>query len=242
MRGGGATVAGVADGLEIPVFPSEGVKRRETADWVRSREIDLLLNVHSLYLIHADVARAPRIGSFNLHPGPLPERAGLNAPSWAIYRGDPYHGVTVHWMDGEIDTGAIAYESRFPIGDDETGLSLSIRCVREGLPLLQRLLEDAARDAAAIPAQAQDRSKRRYFGGAIPQAGRLVWTRSAREIVAFVPRVRLLPVPIAVGTPCCRGRWSIDLRPEGHTHREVDERTPRHGRRGRRVRSACCRP
>ena len=102
---------------------------------MRSEEIDLLLNVHSLYVIHADLVAAPRTGSFNLHPGPLPEYAGLNAPSWAIYHGESRHTVTVHWMEPGIDTGAIAYETSFEIAEDDTGLSLSARCVREDCPV-----------------------------------------------------------------------------------------------------------
>ena len=67
------------------------------------------MNVHSLFLIHP-WSSAPTIGSFNLHPGPLPEYAGLNVPSWAIYEGEKRsHGVTVHWMDEGVDTGPIAW-------------------------------------------------------------------------------------------------------------------------------------
>ena len=73
---------------------------------MREQGVDLLLNVHSLYLIaRRTVVAAPRIGSFNLHPGPLPEYAGLNTPSWAIYNGEREHGVTVHWMEPGVDTG-----------------------------------------------------------------------------------------------------------------------------------------
>jgi len=56
------------------------------------------------------VLGVPARGAWNLHPGPLPRYAGLNAPSWAIYRGEQRHGVTVHRMDRGIDTGDIAYQ------------------------------------------------------------------------------------------------------------------------------------
>jgi methionyl-tRNA formyltransferase len=128
-RGGGATVGGVAETLGVPVLPSERVRDAETADWIRAEGVDLLLNVHSLYLIVGEVVAAPRIGSFNLHPGPLPEYAGLNTPSWAIYNGEPRHGVTVHWMEPEVDTGPIAYSATFDLSESDTGLSVSARCV-----------------------------------------------------------------------------------------------------------------
>jgi UDP-4-amino-4-deoxy-L-arabinose formyltransferase/UDP-glucuronic acid dehydrogenase (UDP-4-keto-hexauronic acid decarboxylating) len=198
-RGGGATVADVAAGLGLPVEPSERVRDPELAGWIRDRSVDLLLNVHSLFVVHADVVAAPRIGSFNLHPGPLPAYAGLNAPSWAIYHGEQRHAVTVHWMEPGIDTGAIAYDQAFAIAPDETGLSLSLRCVREGLPLVERLLEDAGRDA--IPARAQDLAGRRYFGRQVPQGGRIEWSRTAREVADFVRACDYFPFPSPWGSP-----------------------------------------
>jgi UDP-4-amino-4-deoxy-L-arabinose formyltransferase/UDP-glucuronic acid dehydrogenase (UDP-4-keto-hexauronic acid decarboxylating) len=199
--GGGATVGSVAEQLGVPTYPSERVKDPALADWIRDEQVDLLLNVHSLYVIRAEVVAAPRIGSFNLHPGPLPEIAGLNAPSWAIYLGEKRHGVTVHWMQPGIDTGAIAYEDRFDIGPDETGLSLSVACIRRGVPLVLELLAAAARGADAIPAIDQDLSQRRYFGREVPQEGRLDWTQPAERVVAFVRACDYLPFPSPWGHP-----------------------------------------
>jgi methionyl-tRNA formyltransferase len=198
-RGGGATAAGVAESLGVSVEPSERVRDAALAEEIRTHGVDLLLNVHSLFVVHADVVAAPRIGSFNLHPGPLPEYAGLNAPSWAIYNGEERHAVTVHWMEQGIDTGAVAYEAAFPLSETDTGLSVSLRCVREGLPLLERLLEDAER--GAIPARAQDLSRRRYFGREAPQEGRVEWSRTAREVVDFVRACDYFPFPSPWGSP-----------------------------------------
>ena len=201
-RGGGATVAGVAESLGVQVLPSERVRDAATADWIREQEVDLLLNVHSLYLIHGDVVAAPSIGSFNLHPGPLPAYAGLNTPSWAIYNGEDRHGVTVHWMEPGVDTGAIAYEAGFDLTETDTGLSVSVRCVREGVPLIEHLLEAAAADPATIPRHEQDLSLRRYYKRAdVPDEGRIVWTRPARRIVDLVRAADYLPFPSPWGTP-----------------------------------------
>jgi methionyl-tRNA formyltransferase len=204
-RGGGATVGGVAEKLGVPILPSERVRKPETAEWMREQAVELLLNVHSLYLIHGDVVAAPRIGSFNLHPGPLPEYAGLNTPSWAIYNGEPRHGVTVHWMEPEVDTGPIAYSATFELADADTGLSVSARCVREGVPLIERLLETAAADASSIPREQQDLSRRRYYKRAeIPDDGRIEWTRPAERIVRLVRASDYFPFPSPWGTPTAR--------------------------------------
>lgn len=197
----GATVATVAERAGVERFPAARVKDPELAAWIEAERIDLLLNVHSLFLIHPEVAAAPRMGSFNLHPGPLPDYAGLDAPSWAIYHREQQHGVTVHWMDAEIDTGAIAYEARFPIDEDETGLSLSAKCVRFGVPLVDRLIADAERGPESIPALLQDPVRRRYFKRQPPQEGWLAWDRPAREISAFVRAADFTPFTSPWGFP-----------------------------------------
>jgi UDP-4-amino-4-deoxy-L-arabinose formyltransferase/UDP-glucuronic acid dehydrogenase (UDP-4-keto-hexauronic acid decarboxylating) len=166
------------------LWPARQAAENCFADTIRREQVDLLLNVHSLYVLPADVVAAPRIGSFNLHPGPLPRYAGLNAPSWAIYHGEQTHAVTVHWMDGGIDTGPIAYEGELAIEDDDSGLTVSAKCVREGLPLLHDLLEAAAK--GAVPRRPQSEVVRRYYGREVPQEGRLIWTEAATRVVNFV--------------------------------------------------------
>lgn len=195
----GATVAGVASRLGYRLWPARQVKEDGFADTVQREEVDVLLNVHALYKLPAEVVVAPRIGSFNLHPGPLPRYAGLNAPSWAIYHGEQNHAVTVHWMDGGIDTGPIVYESALPIDEDDTGLTVSAKCVRAGLPLLHDLLEAATRDA--VPRRPQPNGVRRYYGKEVPYEGRLVWTESATRVVNFVRACDYVPFSSPWGYP-----------------------------------------
>jgi UDP-4-amino-4-deoxy-L-arabinose formyltransferase/UDP-glucuronic acid dehydrogenase (UDP-4-keto-hexauronic acid decarboxylating) len=191
----------VARAFGYPTLPARTVKESGLAAKLREMRVDLLLNVHSLSLIPEDVLAAPRIGSFNMHPGPLPRYAGLNAPSWALYHDEPSHGVTIHHMEPAIDTGAIAYQTIFPLTDRDTGLTVSIRCVREGLPLIQLLLEAAAEGAEAIPRRPQDLSLRQYFGRGRPQGGAIRWARSAREVFNFVRAASFYPYASPWGTP-----------------------------------------
>jgi methionyl-tRNA formyltransferase len=121
-----------------------------------------------------------------MHPGPLPQYAGLNAVSWALYHGETSHAVTIHRIVPKVDAGPIAYQSWFDVTERDTALTVSVKCVKAGVPLLLELVKTAAADAAAIPAINQDLSRRRYFGTEIPAGGRLVWTRPARDVANFV--------------------------------------------------------
>lgn len=172
---------------------------REPAFAAELAGVDLLLNVHSLQIVPEAVLRVPASGAYNLHPGPLPRYAGLNAPSWAIYRGEERHGVTVHRMEAGIDTGDIAYQETFPIAPGDTGLSLALRCAEKGLALLGRLLEDAA--ARRVPRVAQDLAQRSYFGRGVPQGGRIEWCSPARRIFDFVRACSYHPFPSPWGVP-----------------------------------------
>ncbi|MCH7860615.1 MAG: hypothetical protein IH998_02760, partial [Proteobacteria bacterium] len=57
----------------------------------------------------------PRIGTFNLHLGKLPEyRGGLHA-FWVLRQGDPEAGATIHRVTTELDAGDVVAEKRFPV-------------------------------------------------------------------------------------------------------------------------------
>ncbi len=200
-RGGLANLWETAEKLGYQTWPSKLVKDPRFADEVRAAEVDVILNIHSLFIINKEVVNAPRIGCFNMHPGPLPRYAGLNAVSWAIYRGEASHGVTIHKMEPGIDTGPIVYQELFDIDDADTGLSLSARCIRSGIALVLRLMETASADPAAIPLTPQDLTKREYFGREIPYEGRLFWLLPAREIVNFVRACDFFPFHSPWGHP-----------------------------------------
>lgn len=178
----GASLTRAAGALGLPVSPADRVSDPAFAHWIGERGIDLLLNVHSLSIVHGDVAAKPRIGSFNLHPGPLPAYAGLNTVTWAIARGETCHAVTLHRMDSGIDTGRIAYAETFPINESDTGLTVFGACVRLGVALVDRLLDDAERDPGSIPALPQVGERTVYRRRDVPNEGRIEWTRTARQV------------------------------------------------------------
>ncbi|HEY2932795.1 MAG TPA: formyltransferase family protein [Acidobacteriota bacterium] len=218
-----ATVWSVAESLGLSPQHAALVRDPHFGPEVRSRQVDILLNVHSLFIIHPEILKAPRLGCFNLHPGPLPRYAGLNAPSWAIYRGEPQHGVTVHRMEPEIDTGPIAFQALFDIDDNDTGLSLAARCITKGVPLMLRLINAAAADPQSIPRIEQDLTKREYFGREVPCNGKVSWSRPAREILNFIRAADYFPFPSPWGHPRTnRGALQIGVAKASRAGRPAD--------------------
>jgi methionyl-tRNA formyltransferase len=196
----GANVFLAASRLGLPVWPVDLVKDAALAERLRAEQVDLILNVHSLHIIHDEILRAPSLGAFNLHPGPLPRYAGLNAVSWAIYRGESLHGVTLHKMSPEIDAGPIVYQSPFPICEEDTALSLSAKCVNEGLLLIQKLLHVVAK-GTPLPLTPQNLNEREYFGRQVPENGRLTWDLPSTQILNFVRACDFFPFHSPWGYP-----------------------------------------
>jgi methionyl-tRNA formyltransferase len=218
-RGGAGGTAASARRAGVPIVAAEEIDDETLAEIVRRERVDLLLNVHSLRILAPDVLTAPTIGCFNLHPGPLPGFAGLNAPSWAIYEGATRYGCSLHWMTPEVDAGPVAYAAEFDIDPGETGLSLSLKCVRYGLRLLERLLVDAAASGrAAIPAHEQP-AKRRYLRRGPPSGGYVPWAEPAACIDALVRACTFDPFPSPWGAPVtCVAGTRVSIRRVSRTH------------------------
>jgi len=180
------SLATAAQHFGYDIWPAKLVKDPAFAMKVRSSRVDVILNVHSRYIVDEQVINAARIGAFNMHPGPLPQYAGLNCVSWAMYRGETNYAVTLHWMVQEIDAGDVAYQSSFPIEQHDTPVSMTHKCVKAGVPLITTLLKTAVENPDRIPRMPQDLTRRQYFGKEIPDSGRLSWTRHAGDIVNFV--------------------------------------------------------
>jgi methionyl-tRNA formyltransferase len=176
----GSPVLRVTDALGIEAVSPE----RLGAGW-SPPPADLLLNVHSLQLLPDPLVEAPRFGAWNLHPGPLPEWAGLNTVSWAILEGADTYGVTLHRMTSTVDAGPVFARTDFELTGEETAIGVYGRCVREGLELVSDLLEVAIA-GGPIPAVDQDSSKRRWFGAGVPDDVTIDWSHPASRIAAVV--------------------------------------------------------
>lgn len=219
-----ASVWAAAQQAGYRVWPAERVTDPVIGHVLRDNEVDILLNVYSPYIVHEQVLRAPRLGSFNLHPGPLPAYAGRNSVSWAILNGETSHGVTLHRMDDRVDGGAIVFQETFPISDADTGLTLGARCVHAGIELVLRLLDTLRRDPASLPAIEQDRGRRSYFGAGAPRSSDVAWTESAAAIVNYVRACDYFPLPSPWDSPLAiLGGRPVALSRVSRTHEATTE-------------------
>ncbi len=111
------------------------------------------------FFLPEQVLKLPPLGVLNFHSSLLPRHAGRHPGFWTIWYGDSMSGMTVHHMDGGLDTGDIAYNSVVPVLKGDTVESLYGRIWDTSPQLIKQLLADAEKET--IPANPQDYSH--YF-------------------------------------------------------------------------------
>jgi len=146
---------------------------------------DYLINVNSTILFPKELLCIASQGALNMHPGRLPDYAGLHTHQWAIRNGEKTFASSLHWMAVSVDTGPIVFEEHFDISPRETGILLYMKCLRAGAHLVVRALELIAK-GEQLPAKPQDLSQRNLYTDKQAQQSYLDWKLNPREIERFI--------------------------------------------------------
>jgi methionyl-tRNA formyltransferase len=185
-----------SEGLRI--LPRSILKGREpipegvSADW--------LVNINGTTILAPEIIALFPSRAINMHPGLLPQYAGLHCHQWAIRNGEHVQGLTVHIMDDRIDTGPILAQTNIPIFAHDTGLSLFRRTMEAGTALMIEVLARIV--ANDIPnATPQDISRRRFYRHRDALEDAVDWTWHAHKIVNFVRAANYEPLACPTYTP-----------------------------------------
>jgi phosphoribosylglycinamide formyltransferase-1 len=137
-----ARTAGVP-GASFPrdTFESRSERDRAMADWLVARGVELVVLAGYMQLLSDDfLSRFPdRV--INVHPALLPAFPGLRAVEQALAYGVKVFGVTVHFVDGGVDSGPVILQRAVSLPDASDPAS-----VLEHLhPIEHELLPEAVR-------------------------------------------------------------------------------------------------
>ena len=126
-----------ADGIETAkklnlttaVIPSKGKARevhdREVVDALKQHKVDLICLAGYMRLLSPWFVQQFPQRILNIHPSLLPSFPGLEAQQQAFAYGVKVAGCTVHFVDEELDHGAIIVQKTVPVleMDDEHALA-----------------------------------------------------------------------------------------------------------------------
>lgn len=127
----GAYAIARAERLGVPVFaarPRDYASREafeaEVVRELRARGIDFIVLAGYMRLITSTLLEAFENRILNIHPSLLPAFPGLHAVEQALAYGAKVVGVTVHYVDGGMDSGAIIAQEALPVQPGDTAETL----------------------------------------------------------------------------------------------------------------------
>lgn len=122
-------------GIAAAVFDSKGRKRAEhdtdVAACLKEHSVDLICLAGYMRLLSPEFVAAYRNRILNIHPSLLPAFPGLEAQEQAFAYGVKVAGCTVHFVDEELDHGAIVLQRAIPVLDEDDPHSLTTRILAE---------------------------------------------------------------------------------------------------------------
>jgi phosphoribosylglycinamide formyltransferase-1 len=122
-------------GLKALVIPSKGKDReahgRDVVAALKEHQVDLICLAGYMRLLSPWFVQQFPQRILNIHPSLLPAFPGLEAQQQAFAYGVKVSGCTVHFVDEELDHGAIIVQKTVVVLDDDDEHSLAARILEQ---------------------------------------------------------------------------------------------------------------
>ena len=122
-------------GLDARVIPSKGKQReehdREVVAVLKEKNVELVCLAGYMRLLSAWFVQQFPNRVLNIHPALLPAFPGLEAQKQAFEYGVKVSGCTVHFVDEQLDHGAIIVQKAVPVYDTDDEHSLADRILEQ---------------------------------------------------------------------------------------------------------------
>ncbi len=130
-----------AEKFGIPHTHIKSKKEDLIIDVMRAWKVDLIVLAGWMRIISPKLIEAFPNKIINLHPSMLPKYKGLHAIERALESGDRFTGVSVHYVNEELDGGEVIIQKEVPILPDDDVESLTKAIQRMEYSLLPAAIE-----------------------------------------------------------------------------------------------------
>lgn len=153
--------------------------------------VDYLFSIVNGKILRLEELSIARIASINYHDALLPKYAGVNATTWSLFNDEQEHGITWHHINEGIDEGNIVYQGKFLISENETALTLNLRCFEEAFKGFKHIVEQIE-SGTSLPSKKQSGEARSYYGltHVLPNLGFINWQQD--DALSIHRKVRAL--------------------------------------------------
>lgn len=122
---------------------------------------ELMISVRFSFLFPPEIIALPRHGIINVHPGKVPDYAGLYPHFFSMLAGEPGLGCTVHLVEPGIDNGPVLASGEVPVVPGRSAFALNLDSHLLGNRLLADLIEKLLH-GQSIEAVPQEKSQLKF--------------------------------------------------------------------------------
>ena len=108
---------------KVEIYSNDDLKRADIKEHIRSLKIELGILAWWPFIISDSIINLTQRGFVNTHPGYLPYNRGKHPYFWCLVDNTPF-GVTLHYVDKDIDHGGIIAQKEIPFTWLDTGETL----------------------------------------------------------------------------------------------------------------------
>lgn len=181
----------------LPILQPEKLRSEEFINELRSYNADLFVIV-AFRMLPEIVWSMPPLGSVNLHGALLPAYRGAAPINWAVINGEKQTGVTIFFLQHEIDTGKVIRRETIAIGENETAGELHDKMMTIGAKALVSALNEIAEGSNTVTSQEELVANGETIKSApkiFKEHGKIDFTKTVDEVHNFVRG--LSPYPAA---------------------------------------------
>lgn len=132
----------LAERHNIPYRHVDDVNAPEYKQYVETLSPDVIASVAATQKFDTELLAIPQQAIINIHSSLLPEYRGVSPNFWVLLNDEDITGITVHYMDEDLDTGDVIRQEQMQIHDSDTLHSLNTRAAEQGSELLLNALHD----------------------------------------------------------------------------------------------------
>jgi len=130
-----------AEKLGIPHCHIKSADEEQIIQLFQAWRVDLIVLAGWMRIVSPKLIAAFPNRIINLHPSMLPKYKGLHAIEQALNSGDEITGVSVHYVNEELDGGEVIIQEEVPILPEDSIESLTKVIQRKEYELLPRAIE-----------------------------------------------------------------------------------------------------
>ena len=169
-------------GLEnnIEIIQPKKLRDEEIINKIKEINPDLIVVVAYGKIIPKSIIDIPKYGIINVHSSLLPKYRGASPIHSAILNGDRETGVSIMYIEEELDSGAVILQEKCEISDEDTLGSLHDRLKIIGADALGKVLDLI--ETGKVSAVPQEHDKATFVKPISKEEEKIDWTKPKEEI------------------------------------------------------------